>query len=1314
MMHKNRLRFVVALLVVASGLMVMRRTPRDPATPAEPKAGPEASLAASAGSRLAPPVPPSSGPARSEFLARLAYGQAWEGPLPPAMAAFRNWCERHRAAPSLAARLALLPEGVALARARRAEMRRLIVTDPRRALEVTVPAVIRQTLPAAVLAELETRQAGRGDFALQAAQYAPGAPSSEPAFRRIVFLEGTTHRARAYGRREPQLTKEDASLHGIALDGEFALHENPLRVLEAGEIPAEAAEPACFGCGLALEAEPPGAPVNLAALETVEFAGRTRRLHETEFSAIEARALRAEDLPGPRVPEFDGTGSAPAAPPRAGAAPTPHTVGSKQVLVIRVDFSDFPGEPVSQAAAQSVMQSGVKPFYEDISYGDTTIVPTVSAQTYRMPRTGASYATANDNTALHADARSAAGVHYTLGTYDRIIVVFPNIGTARVPGSRLTYAGLASVAGTNAWINGPNAFVLTTVSHELGHTYGLLHANLWRVRDQNPISPDGTTLEYGDPFDMMGSTSATGITRDARHHFGMWGKNRLGWLPDEAVATVTRSGQYRIYRFDHGAASRNRPLALRVFRDGVRWYWIGLRQNFASGTPRVDGAYVIWAYNQRLQTQLLDLTTPGTTATDAALTMGTTFTDAPYGVSFRPVARGGADPEQWLELEVTVPPVTPPNVIAAWGREGATFFDTETGDDIVPAPETNVPAGLMGVQALAAGDQHALALRSDGTVVAWGNHAAGQIAVPVGLGEVVAIAAGGNASGAVLRDGTVRLWGESSAGVTTPPAELTGVTQLALGRNHALALKTDGTVVAWGSNSQGQGNVPAGLTNVTAVAAGAEFSLALKRDGTVSAWGLAGVRTVPTGLAGVRAISACGALSGGQFAVALKTDGTVAAWGSNTNGQSNVPEGLDNIVAVAAGAFHVLALKANGTVAAWGSTTGGRTTVPPELPRITAIAASAAASFALAGTPFRLIDQPIAQSAIIDGSATFRVNATGSGPLAYQWRRNGVAIAGATGSTYTLARVTAGDVGMYDVIVTDAGTAFPSAAALLTISATPPPGGEVSRISNLSIRTQTGSGAQTLIVGFVVGGPGTTGTKSLLVRGIGPSLAAFGVTGVLGDPRVELYDGRSVKLLENDNWNANDATVFARVGAFALSPGSRDAALTSSTLAAGGYTVQVAGAGGESGIALAEIYDLTPAGSFPATAPRLINVSARTFSGTGRDVLIAGFVIAGTAPKTVLIRAIGPSLAQFGVTGVLANPRLDLFSGSNARLQENDDWGGSAGLVAAFTRVGAFPLAASSFDSAIVTTLPAGSYTVQVAGVGGGTGVALVEVYEVN
>jgi hypothetical protein len=804
---------------------------------------------------------------------------------------------------------------------------------------------------------------------------------------------------------------------------------------------------------------------------------------------------------------------------------------------------------------------------------------------------------------------------------------------------------------------------------------------------------------------MMGSTSATGVTRDARHHFNMWHKNRLGWLPDAAVTTVTRSGTYRVHRFDSRSSPRDRPLALRVFRDGVRWYWIGLRQNFATGTPRSDGAYVIWGYNQRLQSQMLDLTTPGNSANDAALAVGATFADPAYGVAIKPIARGGTEPEQWLDLEITVPE-TPPNVVTAWGREGATFFDTETGDDFLPVPETNVPMGLHHVQAIAGGDQHALALRTDGTVAAWGSHTSGQVAVPAGLTDVVAIAAGGNVSGAVRRDGTVRLWGDGTNGVTTPPAGLAGIRQLVIGTTHALALKADGTVVAWGSNSSGQTNVPATLTGVASLAAGDRMSVAVRTDGTVVRWGVtySGV-SFPTGLAGVSQAS-----SRGGHVLALKTDGTVVAWGSNTNNQCDVPAGLNNVVAVAAGGFHSLALKADGTVVAWGSATGAKTNVPRAMPRATAIACSLQTSFALTGTAFRLIDQPAAQSVAVGGGATFAVTAAGGGPLTYQWRKDGVALPGATARTLTIARVAGGDAGSYDVLVTDAGVTFRSAAARLEVSgAAPDP--EVSRIANLSIRTSAGSGAETLIVGFSIGGPGTSGAKSLLVRGVGPTLGAFGVTGVLADPKVELFNGAGLKMIENDTWLPADAETFASVGAFALRTGSADAALNLPSLPLGSYSAQVSGPGG--GVVLAEIYDLTAGNTFKAATPRLVNVSARTVSGTGGDILIAGFVVAGPGSKNVLIRAIGPSLTQFGVTGVLANPQLSLFDGAAKVIHQNDDWGGVAPLATAFKAVGAFDLATGSRDAALLAQLPAGSYTAQVSGVGGTTGVALVEIYDV-
>jgi hypothetical protein len=1334
-MSSPRLRFGAALLALAAvvSLSVSNRVAPD-SPPGSVIRGAARRAASTNSSTPALTERPESGlDLRRATLARLAYSQSWDGPLPPAMAAFRAWTERYRGAPSLAARLALEPEGVALARARAPEMKHLIVSDPARALAVTVPAMVRQTLPAAVLAELETRHAGRGDYALQAALSDPREPRPEPSLRRIVYLDGRTFTARTYGRREPQLTKENASLHGIALDGEFALHESPVRLLEPGEITAAAPESTCAGCAQPLAEPDASGAANLAELELVLAEGKLWRFHADELSGFEARALSAEDQPGPRVASLtlEPSAAAPAsdftAPPaRAADAPTPHTIGSKQVLVIRVDFSDFPGEPLSQTSVRNLVDSAVKAQLEDMSYGQTTIVTTVTPQVYRLPRTGAAYATANDRTPLHSDARNLASADYTLSSYDRIVVLFPNIGSTRVTGSQITFGGLANVSGTNVWINGANNFSFGTVVHEFGHTYGLLHANLWRVRDGDPLSAGGNTLEYGDPFDLMGSTATTGVTRDTRHHFSMWGKNRLGWLPDEAVLTATRSGVYRIYRFDSRNASREQPLALRIFRDGVRWYWLGLRQAFTTGTPRIDGAYVIWGHNQRLQTQLLDLTTPGAGgsangALDASLPIGSTFTDPRYGVAFKVLGRGGEDPSEWLDIEVTVP-AAPPNVVTAWGREGATFYDTETGEDLVPAPETNVPMDLTDVKDIVAGDQHALALKNDGTLVAWGNNAAGQLTVPSGLTNIVGLAAGGRVSGVVLGDGTVRLWGDPASGILTPPADLRDVRQLAIGSStalgiyHALALRADGTIVGWGDNTRGQITTPSTVTRAVAIAASDRLSIALRPDGSVVRWGttFTGAIPFPTGLSDVVAIASSG---NAAHALALKRDGTVVGWGVNNENRATPPAGLTDVVAIATGAAHSLALKRDGTVVAWGNPAAGRTAVPRALPPVKAIAASGAASFALTGPVSgpQILAQPQPQMVAVGGTATFSVELAGADGATYQWRKDGVAITGATARTLTVSQVTAASAGSYDVVITVAGAQQTSTAARLTVGTgtLPPPNAPVARIANLSIRTAAGNGPQTLIVGFVIGGPGTSGAKPLLIRGVGPTLTGFGVENAINDPRIELYDGAQRKLLENDNWPANDAAVFTRLGAFALAPGSRDAALYSANLSPASYSAQVSGAAGTSGIVLAEIYDASDSAALSGTTPRLVNVSARAVSGAGGDVLIAGFVITGPGEKRILIRGIGPTLGAFGVTGVLENPRLALFNSAEVRLQENDDWGGADTMTAAFDSVGAFRLERASRDAALLTTLQPGSYTVQVGGVNNTTGVALVEIYEV-
>ncbi len=256
--------------------------------------------------------------------------------------------------------------------------------------------------------------------------------------------------------------------------------------------------------------------------------------------------------------------------------------------------------------------------------------------------------------------------------------------------------------------------------------------------------------------------------------------------------------------------------------------------------------------------------------------------------------------------------------------------------------------------------------------------------------------------------------------------------------------------------------------------------------------------------------------------------------------------------------------------------------------------------------------------------------------------------------------------------------------------------GPTSRLSNLSVLTTLSSGGL-LIVGLTMDG----GARDVLMRASGPALVPLGVGGTMADPKLALYSG-STKVLENDTWASSLSTTFASLGAFAFPAASKDAAFVQSLN--GGYTVWANGTAG--GTVLVEAYDL---GS--DMTPRLTNISARNYVGTGNDILVAGFTVAGTGTKRVLIRAIGPTLAAFGITTALTDPMLELYNASGVKIDGNDNW--DAALSTTFSSVGAFALTAGSKDAAFIATVTAGTgYTVKVSGVGGLTGEALVELYE--
>lgn len=353
---------------------------------------------------------------------------------------------------------------------------------------------------------------------------------------------------------------------------------------------------------------------------------------------------------------------------------------------------------------------------------------------------------------------------------------------------------------------------------------------------------------------------------------------------------------------------------------------------------------------------------------------------------------------------------------------------------------------------------------------------------------------------------------------------------------------------------------------------------------------------------------------------------------------------------------------------------------------------STAASLADGGPVF--VTRPESQTAYVGSTVTLSAIATGDPTPNYQWRKDGQPLPGRTSSTLTIANVQPSDAGVYVSIATNGGGTAESAAATLTVE--PAPVGPFSRILNASVRSTLAT-AQTLIIGFNV----SSGAKPILARAVGPGLARFDVPGFMVDPKLTLFKGPTF-IEENDTWGGGAALIdtFLRVGAFALVNNSLDAALVRTV--SGGHTVQVFGPAGN---VLVELYD-----AGPGLTPRLTNISARNRVGTGADILIVGLVIEGTAPKSVLIRAVGPGLAGFGVQGVLQDPKIAVFNSSQAKIAENDTW--DAGLAGTFASAGAFALPAASKDSALTLSLSPGSYTIQVSGADGGTGEALVEVYE--
>jgi len=477
----------------------------------------------------------------------LALGFALAGPTLAAdsIADFGQWLARYEAAQA-DDRPSLVAEGVRLAKRRQPAMRRLIATQPHLALQRAVPRLAK--LPEPVARYLEQHAEGLAEYTVTVACGGPGHRSCK--VERTLELNGQRLTPRWQGRRAHLGSKSGLPVHGIVLDGQMAIADEPARELAAAEKTA----------------------LGLPAAQTVLSLAGARRAFDSPAAAAawQQKLFAAEQALGPAVH------LRPVAKQKPSVA---WTTGKKRVLFIRVDFSDREGNPLNDEATNFSMKR-TNEFLGDNSYGKLTIDTTLVPGVLRMPKPASWYQAEpesrdDDLLAQGRDAAKALDAKYNYRDYDLYIVCFDSIFD--------DWAGKARVGTIGLWLNG--GFSNDTIQHEIGHNLGLYHANAWvPSQGDSPIGA-GEHEEYGDPYDNMGNYSPYG-------HFNVYFKNYLSWIPNTSVKSVSRTGTYRVKAHDH----RESSIGVRALKIGKNsgattgWAsgigWSGVRSCCAGGSSR--------------------------------------------------------------------------------------------------------------------------------------------------------------------------------------------------------------------------------------------------------------------------------------------------------------------------------------------------------------------------------------------------------------------------------------------------------------------------------------------------------------------------------------------------------------------------------------------------------------------------------------------------------------------------------------------------------------------------------------------------------
>jgi hypothetical protein len=561
---------------------------------------------------------------------------------PNAIEAFDSWTQRFVATPA-ALRQPMIAEGLRLARARRPMFLSLIQTDPQRALKQTMPRAWRQQLPAIISAELERPIAQRASMAVLAASPDSRQNGHAPYLRLVNTRGGETFEAHVFGRRELQFNPlEDFHAIGVAMNSHLALDENPGRRIEVGERP----------------------PRDKPWVEFCPVSGKSTQLQATAAQSAVAQSPAVETgdqvlflCDGAHVQPYlnglilaeAGSGGAQSfnAAMLPGALPA---LGAIKVLYVPAIFSDQEQVPASEFTCLKMLRE-VADFYQTQSYGKLSLIATV-APPVRLPRTQAWYSSrdgVNSFDGLSAEMTHAKDAAAAMGYDWRDFHCFcvRSSGGARWPTS-FASVGNGSIGRGQVWMRSDSS---STLAHEIGHSFGLLHANFWQTNGSSVIGP-GSNTEYGDPFDNMGSSTPP------NGHYNVQAKHQVGWLTEQAAPMITRSGRYRIAAFDSGRLEPGLRYALRLRKDDDRTYWGGLRRAFSTNDWTQHGLLLGWKWPKQSgggNWQLLD-TTPGSSLgrDDAALGRGGSFSDPESGIHITNLGLiSGSNPPA-LELQVNL------------------------------------------------------------------------------------------------------------------------------------------------------------------------------------------------------------------------------------------------------------------------------------------------------------------------------------------------------------------------------------------------------------------------------------------------------------------------------------------------------------------------------------------------------------------------------------------------------------------------------------------------------------------------------------